>query len=141
MTEDRPNPVMAGPRSTLPYVPSHLHHMTFELVKNSLRAVQVSDSGGKEGLWRGRPATLHPAVRHPAGATPGTGGALRGEGGALPGRGEGLVLCVHHSKHRGRCTLARHAARYLCSLQHRLSGRPHCAQRHCAQSRAVCSCL
>lgn len=32
--------VYGDPKFTLSYVPSHLHHMLFELVKNSLRAVQ-----------------------------------------------------------------------------------------------------
>ncbi len=42
--------IHGNPRLTLAYVPSHLHHMVFELVKNSLRAVQVG---------KGRLAGLH----------------------------------------------------------------------------------
>ena len=32
--------VIGNPNLVFAYVPSHLHHMIFELVKNSLRAVQ-----------------------------------------------------------------------------------------------------
>jgi len=38
--------IKGSPRLTLPYVPSHLHHMVFELVKNSLRAVAERYDGG-----------------------------------------------------------------------------------------------
>lgn len=85
------------PKFAFPYVPSHLHHMVFELVKNSLRAVQDKYEDEDEVpppiRWgftskrsRGvRPGRVCRSRGMEQGGSEGSRGAQCGEGGANSG--------------------------------------------------------
>lgn len=69
--------IYGAPNLTFPYVPGHLHHMLFELIKNSLRAVQDRFEDSNE------------EVRGPGGARVGYGAWRAKREGRLRGAGRG----------------------------------------------------